>query len=524
MICVNVETCYNAITEYFASEISGYPFIVNIDDYSAYQQIVAKMHADSTKKALKLSDYCGDSDSMPDMFDLHKDMVEDGDFVVVGMSAYLMLFGESELRREIACLIELPINGHTVILLNNCGNILQLCIGSDLRLARRIAVAKFSETVKLPKIVLADEQSAGLNSGFCNGIKALLKRLETLESNDVPEIIVKSGFSLSVFADSMYSISPYGDAYDVLCKKYADVASSTECSWGTNDQWNDMLSQMDTFKSLSAVIENKIGTTVNLSFFIDDLFDEDTMKVWYDWLAMKVFGTKENTYLSLAVQKSNSPEELISKIYMELLDHHVDEENFRKLFTERYQLLEKMPEDLALLQRYCDHVCQYEKEYVYYLTDLSYKEKLLLLKAFIAYDYSEEEIISVTSGAFHELYDYLYEYKFTLMNTRVPSGDTEIYTRLTEYFNEYKFYKVTNQKASGDFLERVKLNAKERPFNKLLPRISVVNDIDKNNAQLHFFDALGVEYLSYIVAKCEKYKLQAAVHVAHCEMPSITKE
>lgn len=62
-------------------------------------------------------------------------------------------------------------------------------------------------------------------------------------------------------------------------------------------------------------------------------------------------------------------------------------------------------------------------------------------------------------------------------------------------------------------------NAVMRPFTKLLPRISIVNDIDRSDAQIHFFDALGVEYLAFIIDRCKTYGLQFVIHVAHCELP-----
>lgn len=40
--------------------------------------------------------------------------------------------------------------------------------------------------------------------------------------------------------------------------------------------------------------------------------------------------------------------------------------------------------------------------------------------------------------------------------------------------------------------------------------------------QLFFFDALGVEYLAFILAKSEEYGLAAEVSVGHCELPSVT--
>ena len=46
--------------------------------------------------------------------------------------------------------------------------------------------------------------------------------------------------------------------------------------------------------------------------------------------------------------------------------------------------------------------------------------------------------------------------------------------------------------------------------------------MDKKKAQCFFFDALGVEYLAFIMAKCEEYGLVSEVAIGHCELPSIT--
>jgi hypothetical protein len=52
----------------------------------------------------------------------------------------------------------------------------------------------------------------------------------------------------------------------------------------------------------------------------------------------------------------------------------------------------------------------------------------------------------------------------------------------------------------------------------------VISKIDKKKAQPYFFDALGVEYLAYILSRCEKYDLVAEVSVAQCCLPSITSK
>lgn len=42
--------------------------------------------------------------------------------------------------------------------------------------------------------------------------------------------------------------------------------------------------------------------------------------------------------------------------------------------------------------------------------------------------------------------------------------------------------------------------------------------------QCFFFDALGVEYLAFIAAKCEEYELVSEILVGRCELPSITEK
>lgn len=524
MFCADIETYCNEISDYFNSDISGYPFVVNVDDFSIYQQIVSKIEADSTKKLIKVSDFCND-DNFPNIEGLNAAASSTGCNVVIGISQYIMLQGDTALKKAVYRLVHMSVSGHTVILLNGCNSILKSLISTDIRLNYRVVIGNAC-TLKLPGIVFVNAGDEIFDIELCDGVKSLLKKLEIFVSKDngEQEIAVKTHFSPSIFKNSMYPVSLFGGAYDVMAKQYKEIASSTERRWGTDEQWGDLLMQLNAHKTLSAVIDNIVGSTVNLSSFIDERFEnEKSLDTWYLWLAMKVFGTKENHYLSLVLSKSNSVDEFVELLFMELLNHKHDDTDFEKLYKERRHLIERLPENLEKLQNYCDHVGEFDEKSIYYLTNLSDKEKWKFFKALSAYDYSEEEIKRVAKFAFPELNEYMGEYKFTAINTPVPSGDTGLLSALTEYFNEYKLQKITNR-IFPEFLKKVSANAVERPFNKLLPRISVVNDIDKTKAQIHFFDALGVEYLPYILAKCEKYKLQPVVHIAHCELPSITSE
>lgn len=63
-----------------------------------------------------------------------------------------------------------------------------------------------------------------------------------------------------------------------------------------------------------------------------------------------------------------------------------------------------------------------------------------------------------------------------------------------------------------------------REYNTILPsRSDVVDEIgSKQDAHLYFVDAMGVEFLSYILYCCRLEKLTARIRLAHGFLPSIT--
>lgn len=445
MLCESFEAYSNEINCYFNTDVSGYPFVVNVDNQSVYSEIVSQIKADkSTKTLLSVSSFC-EGDSLPNTSAIYSDASKQGNFVVIGLSQFLMLQGFDVLKKEISKLLQMSISGHTVFLLNGCDSILKERISADLRLNHRVAISNY-ETLDLPEIVLVSEDNDILEEQPCVGMHSLLLNLETGFATEKEDhrIFFQTKFSISLFEKSMYSISSLGELYEIVKQQYKEIASSTEREWGTDEQWKDLLSQLKSNKTLSRVIDEKIGSTVNLSSYIDERFEnEKSLDAWYLWLAMKVFGVKENSYLTIVLNKSNSVEEFVDLIFMELLHHKCDDPDFEKLYKERKNLIERLPENMEKVQNYCDHVGEYEEKAIYYLTDLSDTEKRQFFMSLSAFNYSEDEIRQVTKLAFPELYQYMQEYKFTVIDTPVPSGDAELRTQLTEYFNEYKMQKVT---------------------------------------------------------------------------------
>jgi hypothetical protein len=72
-------------------------------------------------------------------------------------------------------------------------------------------------------------------------------------------------------------------------------------------------------------------------------------------------------------------------------------------------------------------------------------------------------------------------------------------------------------------MEIVDEQAEKREFNLLLSaRSEKLDAVPKEGTIVYFMDAMGVEYLSYIMDECRKRRLMAYATLCHCELPSIT--
>lgn len=517
------KSCFNEITAYFNSDVSGYPFIANIDDSAVLQDIISKMKADG-KSIIRVSDYCA-GDNLPNVFSFKSAVKKLQNGIVLGYLLNDMLLGEQELKKAISNLLHLPVAGHVIIFVYGCAGLLRNAIYADGNRADRRTLIYENKLFQLPVITMT-KQTEFVQDNVLKDFSALLCAMESLSYDTDNNLLVHTAIKADIYKNSVLQLDTIGGIYDILCEENQEVNAGTEEKWGSEKQWNFLYDKIRSSGSLSNVIVKEFGSVFNLSMMINNAFvDTESDRAWLLWIAMKVFGTKENKYLSAAVKKSESVSNLIELIFMDLLCYTHDSVDFMQLYQERKQLIDLLPNKyLAYIQNYCNLIGRYDRDAVYYLTNISEKEKLTFLSYLgkTEYTYSEEEIRSILKYAFPELHEYLCDFEFTERNTKNPTNDQTLLPMLTSYFHEYKMQKVTNR-IFPEFMKTVENNAVSRPFMKLLPRISIVKDIDKTNAQLHFFDALGVEYLAYILKRCEDLNLQTVIHIAHCELPSITK-
>lgn len=212
----------------------------------------------------------------------------------------------------------------------------------------------------------------------------------------------------------------------------------------------------------------------------------------------------------------------MAQVILKLASIEFSDSHFFRYYNERKQLLDAFDEAPEQLANYIAKIGRYEKNAIYYLTDHSELERHEIMRLLDAYDYSDAELKEIVEKISEPLMQYLRRFDFDATNTKLSETDSSFRTTLTEYFEEYKRQKITNH-LEAEFVQKVNDFAQTRPFNKLQMRSAILKNVPKDGTQLYFLDALGVEYMGFIEAKCESYGLVEDVSIGHCALPSITK-
>lgn len=523
MRCANANECFEHIGAYFNGDKMGYFLIVNTENYDIYQEILQRFEADGSKECIYVSENCY-SNGLPDIDTAISKAAGNGNYVLIGLSQALMLRSGSVLEEKLNETLSRSISGRGAVLLDHCEHVLHKFIRRDIRTKDRIVLID-GDVSELPRIKLAENETECIYSHPLPDFSSLLYSLERLTEDKLkrcPDITVISAVSPNMFQNAVYSVAPSDGIYELLINKYKDIYGSTDKSYGTDEQWNWLISEMKENNNFSSLVCEKFGSTVNLSSYISDVMEsDDKNKQWLLWLSMKVFGEVSNGYITMALENCNTFESFEEHIYMDIADIGVDDPDFQQYYYERKRLLEKFPENLPLIEKYREKLGIRQKDAIFYLTDGSESEKFDFVRCLSIYEYTDDEIKRAVRSMSNALYMYMQDFIFDSVNTKLPESDNDLRRDLTDYFREYKFQKLKNR-IDPEFLETVDRYAMSRPYNKLQSRSSIISHMDRTDMQVFFFDALGVEYLAFISAKCEEYGLVSEVSVGRCELPSIT--
>ena len=434
---------------------------------------------------------------------------ENRNFFVSEISSFFMLKGEKALVQELKELLSMSIAGHAVILTFQCAEYLRTLIKNDQRLDRRVCILDGVQSIR-PRLIFTEADIT--LTGASTVIKGLQGIAKAVESATVEVLYIETQKSKDNYPFSLYAISDLKKPYEVLCHLDGMTSGLAE-SYGSKEEWQYALAEFQKHSSWQQLISAKIGSINNLDIVISTYQQNsaDSKWFWLYFIALKLFHAGDDSYLNKAIEEASSPSELVHNLYRTILVSEPTDSTFISIYERRKAHLNAIGNPLDEVNNFCKIVQSKGKCALYYLTDNTIQEKELIFKLLDRYseDFERAELFNILERIYPDLRAYLTPYRFKNQ-------------LLDSYFQEYKYQKVVN-KIFPNFMEVVEKQAVNRDYNIILPpRSSVIEKIDVTNAQTYFTDAMGVEYLGYIVSKCHALKLMANITVCRCELPSIT--
>lgn len=499
---MNLDSIKKRIGTYLTSD-KRWPVIV---DFSSKEDLAnfIEHFAVGENKFLSAEKFCREDGTFkPEEF-INTIGNNEGNTFVVGITAFLKLHGEAFTKNTLKSILSKSVNGHIVVVSYQCKNFLRF---NDTRFSERnqIYVAD-GDLDAVSDICLISPALADAFPGSYSGFDKLGK---AYEKQGQETIYIATDVSKSSFERSLFNISQMNNSYDILCNK--DSRTKTiPSNFGTLAQWNTALKLMSNGGDWTSIIEAQFGSVYSLADSVEQYNEFDDTNKWLYFIALSIFGTK-NSYLQHAVFNSANYHELPKSLFRTILTiEHTDAE-FAKLYSERKDILKRFVDSLEEVVDFCKVISVKEETAIYYLTDLTQLEKERVIEWLDSYGqgYSTAELAGILRNVYPDLADYLSAYRF--------KNDL-----LDAYFEDYKYQKTIN-KILPSFELVVDEQSKQLSFVNILPaRTSVVDKLDLSNTHAYFFDALGVEFLGYIQAKCNKYGLTINVTCCKCELPSLT--
>ena len=222
---------------------------------------------------------------------------------------------------------------------------------------------------------------------------------------------------------------------------------------------------------------------------------------------LKMFSNQiQNSYLKYVIYDTNDAGELKNKILIDIIRIPHTDKRFKEYYQNRKKLIKSFPEselNYFVSENQIDPAGE-----IYNYTDTTVLEKRQIVNWISNHGWSD-----MISELYPQLGLYMKKYMFTCGS---------VSDQLTEYFEMYKLQKIQN-KIDDKFLELVVEYGKKYLYTKLPTRDSAINKIENKKATyLYWIDALGVEYLSYIVGMANKRGLSVKVDITRADLPTIT--
>ncbi len=506
----------------YEKHFNGSPLLIGIDGTNEYATLLSLLKDDYGKQIVHASDSCNVEFPPNPAFQISSvsEASKDKPVIWVGAVQSIMLYGQQDTEAFLINLLGSSFSGPVIVLCPFCSNMLEAIGRNYTKLGYNIAVIN-SEDRDIPSIHIIREDLGFADGQVIKSIKGLLLTLEEGKYNS--DISVVTSCKFSYLEKSLFPVSEGISPYQLLCKIEPGIAANTIEQNGTLQQWQRLLQNLRSAKSLSSLCEQILCPVQRLPDDLGDYLALDADKRFLCFICLKVFFANGNDYLAFCLRKTDTVESFETRLYDSILAIDHFDTKFILWVHQRRRLLGTLDENNALMKDYCERATVKGKDILWYISDETEAERAALIHALCCYSYTEDELEKAFAFMSPQLRAYLQQFTFDEFNTRLMDSDSYVRSLLTDYFQRYKLQKISNRQ-DADFVELVEQEATARSFTKLQARSAIVKKLDKKDSQPYFFDALGVEYLSYIQTRAEEYGMQFECFIGHCNLPSITSK
>lgn len=500
---MKLDECIKRIDKYMHSS-DNHPRLVNVQNCEDMNLICSHFKVGATVFK-DVADYAN-FDENPSESALFNDLRNiTGNVFITGFTTFYKLLGEQKLKELLKKLVSFTgFNIHVIVMCYQCEKQLYF---EDVRYRNWVYLVDGNVSNKTNLVFYSHAMPILDGIAAVDGMHSVAP---FIEQNAPSCLYVKTNKSKNGYLHTLIDISEQSNAYSLLCI-IDPITSKLSESYGSMNQWEYALNTIKELSSWSDYAEKVFGGVNILDLYLSKWKTYDNNKKWMFFILLKLFGSPNCGCLDIAANLSASPDDIIKMIYQGILELSHTASNFWECYDERKELIQLIGKSDLQVSDYCDWVLQKGKDAIYYLTDMSTRETNMIFQMLNDYreEFSKDGIMEILKHIYPDLYQYLqpYDYKNQLLN---------------QYFDAYKYQKVINS-VNPDFLALVEEQAKSRDYNRILPaRSEKIESIDMTKTIVYFIDAMGVEYLSFIMAQCRKYNLMAYITLCHCEIPSIT--
>lgn len=459
-------------------------FVKNIQGWDTILSILKER----AKYIFRLSEYCADDDSIPDVMHLMRDIrsIDRGDALVIPLGEYLRLFGDRYfILKQLAEYYKSDgISGGTrdriYVPLYDVEDIFYTQMSGLSRFSVPDESAKCYELVSNPseccislKIVSENLYSVLSASEEAKGLKQFM---QYWEKGGVRDICLVTRFAYYIHESmGIYDIRTYTTNFKLFKDEFDD--SNILCEkWGTSDQWGWLYSliKASDIHDIDTLFTKEFNMLkLDVYDILSDWKSYDENHKWLAWLACKV--KNPSGYLAYVMHRNidyyRFEEDLIFTILDVVKSMYGDNEQIRDIIMQRKQLLIRMGinsianEFWEKLNDLPDDICR-----LMCLTNITNEEKyriIELVNKLINLETDENRWKNILSAIYPELHYYLdnidygnelattyfYKYRIAKLCDEVPDDmrnmTCEIKNKglLWQYTPRYEFLKRYNEPA-----------------------------------------------------------------------------